>query len=175
MQNRECIVLEWWTRDTEQRIHEPCACLWVLCSSYLQLIVGWIHLHHSRMAVAFARWNFLLPVPKKNNKVAKFIVHSFIHSFAHPPGNCYPLSPGVCNLWENLSPGVWAFVNSSRIDCRLKRLTSSLFQYFTLRHVYLESFRSISIKNIFNNCAVKRYVWLSLHHFPILQYFFASV
>ena len=28
MQNRECIVFER-TRDTEQRIHEPCACLWV--------------------------------------------------------------------------------------------------------------------------------------------------
>ena len=28
MQNRECIVFEV-TRDTDQRIHEPCACLWV--------------------------------------------------------------------------------------------------------------------------------------------------
>ena len=41
MQNRECIVFER-TRDTDQRIHEPCACLWVPCSSRLQPIVGWI-------------------------------------------------------------------------------------------------------------------------------------
>ena len=29
----------------------------------------------------------------------------------------------------------------------------------------------ISIKNIVNNFALKRYVWFSLHHFPIPQYF----
>ena len=29
----------------------------------------------------------------------------------------------------------------------------------------------ISTKNIFNNFALKRYVWFSLHHFPIPQYF----
>ena len=32
MQDRECIVFEQ-ARDTDQRIHEPCACLWVPCSS----------------------------------------------------------------------------------------------------------------------------------------------
>ena len=31
-------------------------------------------MHHTRMAVAFVRWNFLLPAPKKNNKAAKLIV-----------------------------------------------------------------------------------------------------
>ena len=41
MQDRECIVFEW-TSDTDQRIYEPCVCLWVLCSSHLQPIVRWI-------------------------------------------------------------------------------------------------------------------------------------
>ena len=40
----------------------------------LQPIVGWIHLHHTRTAVAFARWNFLLPALRKNNNAAKFIL-----------------------------------------------------------------------------------------------------
>ena len=46
MQNRECIVFER-TRDTDQRIHEPCACLWVPCSSRLQPIVGVDHFYHT--------------------------------------------------------------------------------------------------------------------------------
>ena len=70
---RECIVFER-TRETEQRIHKPWACLWVSCSSRLQPIVEWIHLRHTRMAAAFARWNFLLPVAKKSNNAAKFNV-----------------------------------------------------------------------------------------------------
>ena len=73
MQNLECIVFER-TRDTEQRIHEQCACLWVPCSSRLQPVVAWNHLHHTRMVTAFARWNFLLPVAKKNNNAATFNV-----------------------------------------------------------------------------------------------------
>ena len=67
IQNRERIVFER-TRDTEQRNHKPCACLWDSCSSRLQSIVGWInltHLHHTRTAGAFARWNFLLPAAEK--------------------------------------------------------------------------------------------------------------
>ena len=32
----------------------------------------------------------------------------------------------------------------------------------------------ISIKNIFNNFALQRFVWFSLHHFPIPQYFLHS-
>ena len=59
MQNRECIVFEW-THDTEQRIHEPCVCLWVPCSSCPQPIIGWIHLQHTHIAVAFACWNFFI-------------------------------------------------------------------------------------------------------------------
>ena len=43
MQNRECIVFE----------------------RTLQPIVGWIRLHQTRIAVAFARWNFLFPAAKK--------------------------------------------------------------------------------------------------------------
>ena len=59
MQNRECIVFKR-TRDTQQRIHESCACLWMPGLFRLQPVVGWIHLYHTRTAVAFARWNFLL-------------------------------------------------------------------------------------------------------------------
>ena len=60
MHNRECIVFEW-THDTEQRIHEPCACLWVpACSSCPQPIIGWIYLQHTHIAVAFACWNFFI-------------------------------------------------------------------------------------------------------------------
>ena len=51
MQNIECIIFDR-TRDTELRIHEPCASLWVPCSSGLQLIVGWIHLKHFQRANA---------------------------------------------------------------------------------------------------------------------------
>ena len=67
IQNRERIVFER-TRDTEQRNHKPCACLWDSCSSLLQSIVGWInltHLHHTRTAGTFARWNFLWPTAEK--------------------------------------------------------------------------------------------------------------
>ena len=35
------------------------------CSSRLQPIVGWIHLHHTRTAVAFARWNFEYCLPER--------------------------------------------------------------------------------------------------------------
>ena len=59
MQNRKCIVFKR-TRDTQQRIHESCACLWMPGLFRLQPVVGWIHLYHTRTAVAFARWNFLL-------------------------------------------------------------------------------------------------------------------
>ena len=41
MQDRECFVFER-TRDTDQGIHEPCACLWVPCSSRRQPIIWWI-------------------------------------------------------------------------------------------------------------------------------------
>ena len=61
MQNRECIVFKR-TRDTEQRIREPCAGLQVPCSSHLQPIVGWINSQHKRIAVAFASWNFFVTV-----------------------------------------------------------------------------------------------------------------
>ena len=74
MQNLECIVFER-TRDTEQRIHEPCV---RVCESRfpsrLQPIVEWIYLQHTRMAAVFARRNFLLPVAKKNNNAAEFNV-----------------------------------------------------------------------------------------------------
>ena len=38
-------------------------------SSCLQPIVAWIHLHHTRIAVAFALWNFSLPAAKKNKTI----------------------------------------------------------------------------------------------------------
>ena len=48
------------TRDTEQRIHEPWACLWIPCSFRLELVVGRIHLQRTRIAVAFFAGIFLL-------------------------------------------------------------------------------------------------------------------
>ena len=48
------------TRDTEQRIHEAWACLWIPCSFRLEPVVGWIHLQHTRIGVAFFAGIFLL-------------------------------------------------------------------------------------------------------------------
>ena len=51
MQNRECIVFKGARDSTEQRIHESCECLWVLCSSFvfIQPIIEWIYLQHTRV------------------------------------------------------------------------------------------------------------------------------
>ena len=59
MQNRECIVFER-TRDTGQRIHVCVFVSPVLILSSTNRRRGWIHLQHTRVAVAFARWSFLL-------------------------------------------------------------------------------------------------------------------
>ena len=64
---RECIVFER-TCDAEQRIHEPCACLRVPCSSRLQSIVG------CRGFICIIRVQLsYLPAAKKNNSVVKFV------------------------------------------------------------------------------------------------------
>ena len=47
---------------------------------------------------------------------------------------------------------------------------AGLFQYFTYKYVYLDSCDDISIKNIFNTYALKRYVWFLLNHPPTPQY-----
>ena len=57
MQNRERTVLGR-RRDTEQRIHEPCVYLWVLCSYRLQPIFGWISF---ALFVSDAYWQWHLP------------------------------------------------------------------------------------------------------------------
>ena len=59
MQNREWIVFER-TSDTEQRIHEPFVSHVLIPSS-----TNRPHRRHARIAVAFSRWNFLLPAAKK--------------------------------------------------------------------------------------------------------------
>ena len=61
MQDRECIVFER-TRDTDQRIHEPC-----------QEPSSGESFPSYAISVAFARWN-LLHGAKKNNKAATFFV-----------------------------------------------------------------------------------------------------
>ena len=94
MQNIESIVLDR-TSDTELRINDPCASLWVPCSSGLQPIVGWIHLKHFKRPNAttirvflvnygdrdiskqieqrerggkiFARWQLAIPISRNNN------------------------------------------------------------------------------------------------------------
>ena len=45
------------TRDTDQRIHEPCACSWVPCSS-----------RSYGISVAFARWNLFIACATKTMK-----------------------------------------------------------------------------------------------------------
>ena len=72
MQDRECIVFER-TRDTEQRIHEPCACLssvFILSSTnhHVDLFATYTY------GCAFNCWNFLSPAARKNNNTAKFFV-----------------------------------------------------------------------------------------------------
>ena len=47
---------------------------------------------------------------------------------------------------------------------------AGLFQYFTYKYVYLGGYDDISMKNIFNTYALKRYVWFSLNHPPTPQY-----
>ena len=81
MQNRECLVLErtqlntWYKTDNP----EPFASLWVPCSSRLQPIVGWIHLQHMRIALAFVRWNVLvfldLKTARKCNSYTRILVN----------------------------------------------------------------------------------------------------
>ena len=75
---------------------------------------------------------------------------------------------GICHVawsrrWEIVReplPGNGAFVNSS-IDA----VNVVLFSIFHLKkYVYLNNFKE-----------VKRYMWFSLHHFPIPQYFLTSV
>ena len=67
MQDRECIVFER-TRDTDQRIQEPCPVL-IPSSTNSRWIIFIL-----RDICAFARWNFLLHAAKQNNKAAKFFV-----------------------------------------------------------------------------------------------------
>ena len=67
MKKRGSIAFER-TRDTEQRIHELCACLWVPCSSRLSVLASCAY------GCAFTRWNFLLHTAKKNNNAVKCFV-----------------------------------------------------------------------------------------------------
>ena len=67
MQDRECIAFER-TRDTDQRIQEPCPVL-IPSSTNSRWIIFIL-----RDICAFARWNFLLHAAKQNNKAAKFFV-----------------------------------------------------------------------------------------------------
>ena len=65
MQDRECIVFER-TRDTDQRIQEPCPVL-IPSSTNSRWIIFIL-----RDICAFARWNFLLHAAESNNNAAKF-------------------------------------------------------------------------------------------------------
>ena len=67
MQDRECIVFER-TRDTDQRIQEPCPVL-IPSSTNSRWIIFIL-----RDICAFARWNFLLHAAKQNNKAANCFV-----------------------------------------------------------------------------------------------------
>ena len=66
MQKRECIAFER-TRDTDQRLHEPCACLSpVLIPSSTNRRMD-IYLHSTR-------YKFFLSAAKKKNDAVKLIV-----------------------------------------------------------------------------------------------------
>ena len=84
----------------------------------------------------------------------------------------FVMLPGLSGgeLSENLCPGV------GNLSILLDAVNVVLFSIFHLKKcVYLNHFRYIYKKNIFNNYTLKRYMWFSLHHFPIPQYFFACV
>ena len=74
MQNRECVVFER-TRDTDQSVCVPCRVR--VCDSRAHPVFNQSSggsLSSYSISVAFACWNFLLHVAKKNNNAAKFFV-----------------------------------------------------------------------------------------------------
>ena len=88
-----------------------------------------------------------------------FVMTQSIPSVAIPPGHlsCY-LGSAVGNC-QKTQPGV------GHLSILLDAANVVLFSIFHLKkYVYLNNFKE-----------VKRYMWFSLHHFPIPQYFFASV
>ena len=84
----------------------------------------------------------------------------------HPPlGICWAfvMLPGIGGgeLSENLCPGL------GHLSILLDAVNVVIFSIFHLKkyiYVYLNNFKE-----------VERYLWFSLHHFPIPQYFCASV
>ena len=69
------------------------------------------------------------------------------------------------NLSENLWPGV------GNLSIFLEAVNVVPFSIFSLKNMRNWMALYISIKNTFSNFALNRYVWFSLHHFPIPQYF----
>ena len=115
MQNRECIVFEG-TRDTEQRIHEPCACLWVPCSSCLQLIIGCIYLHLTCMAAHLTAGIFYrLPLrkvitPQNFLRLWRKIIQKA--SLAHHKFFSFKKRPNISLYDECLPTLIWFFEDS---------------------------------------------------------------
>ena len=92
-----------------------------------------------------------------------FVMTQSILSVSIPLGICraFVMLPGLGGeeLSENLCPGM------GHLSILLDAVNVVLFSIFHLKkYVYLNNFKE-----------VKRYMWFSLHHFPIPQYFFASV
>ena len=89
---------------------------------------------------------------------------------AHPPsGICQAfviLSVPVLEIcqktWGEKRPGV------GHLSILLEAVNVVPFSIFHKKNM---PFRYINMNNIFNTCALKRYVQFSLHHFPTPQYF----
>ena len=73
MQDREYIVFER-TSDTDQRLHESCACFESRAHPVFNQSSGGSFPSYA-ISVAFARWNFLLHAAKKSSNSANFFVY----------------------------------------------------------------------------------------------------
>ena len=104
-----------------------------------------------------------------------FVVHTSTNGSvnskrAHPPsghlwGICHLVGPGGGEFVSKSLPEGGKFVNSSR-----RGKYRSSFN-ISLKNMPIKTAFDISIKNIFNTYALKRYVWFSLYHYPTPQYF----
>ena len=111
---------------------------------------------------------------KSNNKAHAFMVYLPRFLFFSPISLVRMTTVSLANLhmrpdWH--SPvSMWRNTGSDKsvTDKHMKTIEmatpsgSFLFQYFTKKYTYLDSF----IKNILSISALKRYGWFSLHHFP---------
>ena len=125
--------------------------------------------NHPKMSQNFSITMFFEePFYTPNNIVTGSVNPKSTHS-PSPLGICqaFVILPVLAegNLSETLCPGM------GHLSILLEAVNVIPFSMFHLQ-IYLDSFRyRMSITNICNHYALKRYVWFSLHHFPILIVF----